>query len=117
MADRKGKKGVAGTVLVNGKRRPKNFKCISGYVVQVLQNMQIKYTQITEHKYIYRVLIILWQDDLMMGVLSVRENLQFSAALRLPSHMTRRQRRERVERVIKELDLQSCADTKVSISK
>jgi len=53
----------------------------------------------------------------MMGVLSVRENLQFSAALRLPFHMTRRQRRERVERVIKELNLQSCADTKVSIFK
>ena len=53
----------------------------------------------------------------MMGILSVRENLQFSAALRLPSHMNRRQRRERVERVIKELDLQSCADTKVRIFK
>ena len=51
----------------------------------------------------------------MMGVLTVRENLQFSAAFRLPSHMTQRQRRERVERVIQELGLQNCADTKVSI--
>ena len=49
----------------------------------------------------------------MMGVLTVRENLQFSAALRLPSHMTCKQRRERVERVIEELGLQICADTKV----
>ena len=55
-----------------------------------------------------------WQDDLMMGMLSVRENLAFSAALRLPSHTTRQQRRERVENVIKELGLQSCADTKVN---
>lgn len=51
----------------------------------------------------------------MMGSLSVRENLQFSAALRLPSHTTRQQRRERVERVIEELGLQSCANTKVRV--
>ena len=50
LADRKGKKGVAGTVLVNGKRRPKNFKCISGYVVQVLQ---YKHVQIQHPEYIY----------------------------------------------------------------
>ena len=37
MADHKGKKGVSGTVLVNGKRLPRNFKCISGYVVQVIR--------------------------------------------------------------------------------
>ena len=49
-----------------------------------------------------------------MGTLTVRENLQFSAALRLPSHMTSSQRKERVEKVIAELGLQSCANTKVS---
>ena len=53
------------------------------------------------------------QDDVVLGTLSVRENLQFSAALRLPSHMTRQQRKDRVERVIEELRLQNCADTKV----
>ena len=35
LADRKGKNGVSGTVLINGRRRPKNFKCVAGYVVQV----------------------------------------------------------------------------------
>ena len=48
-----------------------------------------------------------------MGTLTVRENLQFSAALRLPSDMTRRQRMKRVEEVINELGLQLCANTKV----
>ena len=48
-----------------------------------------------------------------MGTLSVRENLHFSAALRLPSSTTRQQRAERVKMVIKELGLQYCADTKV----
>ena len=53
----------------------------------------------------------------MLGTLTVRENLQFSAALRLPSHTTLKQRRERVEKVIKELGLQSCAGTKVNTNK
>ena len=49
----------------------------------------------------------------MLGTLSVRENLQFSANLRLPAHLTQQQRRERVDRVIEELGLQACANTKV----
>ena len=49
-----------------------------------------------------------------MGTLTVRENLHFSAALRLPSHTTCKQRKERVEKVIDELGLTKCADTKVS---
>ena len=48
-----------------------------------------------------------------MGTLSVRENLHFSAALRLPSHMTHIQRKERVEKIIDELGLTNCANTKV----
>ena len=53
------------------------------------------------------------QDDVVMGTLSVRENLQFSATLRLPAHMTRIQRKQRVEGVIETLGLYRCADTKV----
>ena len=55
------------------------------------------------------------QDDaaVVMGTLSVRENLHFSAALRLPSHTTWEQRKLRVEKVINELGLSGCSDTKV----
>ena len=35
LAGRKNKKGLMGTVLINGQEQPRNFKCISGYVVQV----------------------------------------------------------------------------------
>ena len=58
---------------------------------------------------------LLSQDDVVMGTLSVRENLHFSAALRLPSHMTFKQRKERVQRVIEELGLERCASTKVNV--
>ena len=52
-----------------------------------------------------------------MGTLSIRENLHFSAALRLPSHMTFKQRKERVETVIEKLGLKACADQRVSHTK
>ena len=35
LADRKDKSGRTGKVLVNGQRKPKNFKTTVGYVVQV----------------------------------------------------------------------------------
>lgn len=50
-----------------------------------------------------------------MGTLSVRENLAFSANLRLSnSRFTQEQRNEKVTQVINQLGLQDCADTKVS---
>ena len=35
LAGRKNKKGLQGTVLINGEDQSRNFKYISGYVVQV----------------------------------------------------------------------------------
>ncbi len=46
LADRKNKANVTGTVLVNGKRRPANFRGIVGYVVQV------RYTYIISSPYV-----------------------------------------------------------------
>nr|QHX41460.1 ATP-binding cassette sub-family G member 2 [Halisarca dujardinii] len=80
------KRAISGEVLLDGHKLPKNYKCSSGYVVQ---------------------------DDVVMGTLTVRENLSFSAALRLPSRYSFKQRREAVTTVIDELSLQDCADTKV----
>lgn len=48
-----------------------------------------------------------------MGGLTVRENFAFSAALRLPSHVSKTEKKERIENVISELGLNACADTKV----
>ena len=50
---------------------------------------------------------------MLMGTLTVRENLQFSAALRLPKTYSHTDRRLVVEEVIKELGLTQCASTKV----
>jgi len=49
-----------------------------------------------------------------MGTLTVRENLMFSANMRLPNSLSWKDKRQRVEEAIEELSLASCADTKVS---
>ena len=49
-----------------------------------------------------------------MGTLTVRENLTFSAALRLPSYLSFKQQKEKVDSVIEELGLTDCQHTKVS---
>lgn len=86
LAARKDPRGLSGDVLINGAPQPANFKCSSGYVVQ---------------------------DDVVMGTLTVRENLQFSAALRLPTTMKNHEKNERINMIIKELGLNKVADSKV----
>ena len=48
-----------------------------------------------------------------MGTLSVKENLYFSASLRLPSSISWAEKKQRVEKVIDQLGLKNCANTKV----
>ncbi|XP_064633854.1 broad substrate specificity ATP-binding cassette transporter ABCG2-like [Lineus longissimus] len=86
LADRKDRSGLEGNVLIDGHRMPDDFKCRSGYVVQ---------------------------DDLIMGTLTVRENLHFSAAMRLSSDISAKEREDRVNAIIAELNLEKCADTKI----
>nr|XP_021144741.1 ATP-binding cassette sub-family G member 2 isoform X2 [Columba livia] len=86
LAARKDPRGLSGDILINGAPQPVNFKCTSGYVVQ---------------------------DDVVMGTLTVRENLKFSAALRLPKSVKEQEKNERVNQVIKELGLTKVADSKV----
>ncbi|XP_074010529.1 broad substrate specificity ATP-binding cassette transporter ABCG2 [Numenius arquata] len=86
LAARKDPHGLSGDILINGVAQPANFKCTSGYVVQ---------------------------DDVVMGTLTVRENLKFSAALRLPRSVKEQEKNERVNQIINELGLSKVADSKV----
>ncbi|XP_077207207.1 broad substrate specificity ATP-binding cassette transporter ABCG2-like isoform X2 [Paroedura picta] len=86
LAARKDPAGLSGDVLIDGTQQPPNFKCISGYVVQ---------------------------DDVVMGTMTVRENLLFSAALRLPNSISFPEKEERVTQIIHELGLSKVADSKV----
>ncbi|KAM3398496.1 ABC transporter G family member 15 isoform X1 [Capsicum galapagoense] len=51
------------------------------------------------------------QEDVLMGTLTVRETIQYSAQLRLPSNMTRQEVKEIVDNVISEMGLEDCSET------
>jgi ABC-type multidrug transport system ATPase subunit len=55
------------------------------------------------------------QDDLFIGLLTVREQLIFQAMLRMDRTITLEQRVMRVEEVIMELGLTKCALTKIGV--
>jgi ATP-binding cassette subfamily G (WHITE) protein 2 len=50
-----------------------------------------------------------------MGLLTVRENIYFSASLRLPSSMSSEEKAQKVDKLIDELGLAKVADSKVSV--
>lgn len=51
--------------------------------------------------------------DIISGILSVRENLMFSANVRLPRSITKNQRIELVNKILQDLNLEKCADTQI----
>ncbi|XP_064992709.1 ABC transporter G family member 26-like [Musa acuminata AAA Group] len=53
------------------------------------------------------------QDDVLFPQLTVEETLVFSAFLRLPTEMSRKEKYLRVDRIIKELSLERCRHTRV----
>uniref|UniRef100_A0A3B3V2D2 ATP binding cassette subfamily G member 2 (JR blood group) n=1 Tax=Poecilia latipinna TaxID=48699 RepID=A0A3B3V2D2_9TELE len=87
LAGRKDPLGLSGDVLVDGAPQPPNFKCLSGYVVQ---------------------------EDVVMGTLTVRQNLSFSAALRLPASVPQSEKEAQVDHLLRELCLTKVADTKLT---
>lgn len=78
---------MEGRVLVDGKVVTSDLRLSSAYVVQ---------------------------DDVLMGTLSVRENLLFSANLRLdPKQHSSEEKKKRVISIIQDLGLEDCANTKI----
>ncbi len=54
------------------------------------------------------------QDDAsLLPYLTVRETLEFAAALRLPSSMSKKQKHHKADEVMKKMGLRDCADTLV----
>ncbi|OBS75731.1 hypothetical protein A6R68_17818, partial [Neotoma lepida] len=85
LAARKDPRGLSGDILINGKPRPAHFKCTSGYVPQ---------------------------NDVVMHTVTVRENIEFSAALRLPMTITRDEKRRRINEVLELLHLNEQSNVK-----
>ncbi|KAH1224249.1 ABC transporter G family member 15 [Glycine max] len=58
----------------------------------------------------YGVVAYVTQEDIMLGTLTVRETISYSANLRLPSTMTKEEVNDIIEGTIMEMGLQDCAD-------
>lgn len=54
--------------------------------------------------------------DILCGTLTVRENLMFSANIRLPRSFSSQVKLDRVNKIITDLDLESCVDTLIGTS-
>ncbi|KAK9457864.1 P-loop containing nucleoside triphosphate hydrolase protein [Dipodascopsis uninucleata] len=80
------KYSLSGSILVGGHQASPNvLRSICSYVTQ--------------------------DDEGYLPALTVRETLRFAAELRLPSFMTRREKHQRVEELIRMMGLHDCADT------
>jgi len=55
------------------------------------------------------------QDDLFIGTLTVREHLNFQAAVRMDRHVPHEERMQRVEEVMRELGLKKCEKTLIGV--
>jgi ABC-type multidrug transport system ATPase subunit/ABC-type multidrug transport system permease subunit len=86
LAHRKKRGTVTGSVLIDGKEIDTSFRRKSGYV---------------------------FQDDILMGTLTVRECLTFAANLRLPDAVSKQEKRKRVQAILEELGIDHVADVKV----
>ncbi len=84
LAVRKDPKGLFGEIFLDGLPLTSSCKFQIGYVVQ---------------------------DDIPCCTLTIRENIMFSANIRFPSNVSLKERKRRVEQVIRELGLELRADT------
>ncbi|KAL0460945.1 UNVERIFIED_CONTAM: ABC transporter G family member 15 [Sesamum latifolium] len=61
----------------------------------------------------YGVVAYVTQEDVLLGTLTVRETLTYSAHLRLPTSMTKEEIKDVIEGTIMEVGLHDCADRQV----
>ncbi|WCJ42026.1 ABC-2 type transporter family protein [Euphorbia peplus] len=74
---------------------------------------KITYNEIPYNAALKRRIGFVTQDDVLLPQLTVEETLVFAAFLRLPGNMSRQQKYNRVEMIIKELGLERCRQTRV----
>ncbi|XP_070561228.1 uncharacterized protein [Ptychodera flava] len=65
------------------------------------------------NKNLRRKICYVLQDDIFFNTLTLREQLVYTARLRLPSSMSDSERKRKVEEVVDILDIRKCLDTKI----
>ena len=86
LAARKDRRLLEGRVLINGRPTPEYFRCMTGYVTQNVH---------------------------LQDMVTVRESIYYSANLRLPSSVSRKEKRDRVQNVIDSLGLTRVSESRI----
>ncbi|XP_057725510.1 ABC transporter G family member 26-like [Arachis stenosperma] len=88
------------------------LKVIGG---RLLENVKgnITYNDVRFNPAIKRRIGFVTQEDVLFPQLTIEETLIFSAFLRLPTNMSKKQKYAKVENTIKELGLERCCHTKI----
>ncbi|KAL8614193.1 hypothetical protein ACOMHN_026410 [Nucella lapillus] len=78
---------------------------------EALQGGSVRVNGAPLHKAVKRRLSYVLQDDAFFANLTLRETLSFTAMLRLPESMTRREKMDKMDAIIDQLDIRKCLDT------
>jgi ATP-binding cassette subfamily G (WHITE) protein 1 len=98
-----GSSGAGKTSLLNAVGGEASGGTLSGRITVNGQSIALEHMR--------RLRAFVFQDDVMLGTMTVREVITMSARLRLPESMSLAQKEERVSQVIKILHLENCAET------
>ena len=95
---------LEGEMMVNGKPREKNWKGISGYVLQddVKEKKKKKILNLNQINFSS------FEKKFLHGDLTVYQNLWYAAQFKLPSTLSVEEKRNRVDHLITKLGLDSC---------
>ncbi|KAL5993358.1 ABC transporter G member 11 [Asimina triloba] len=108
---------LSGTILLNGRKAKLNFgTAVSGIPPSsstLFRNRRLPSSPIDRTIIALRSQAYVTQDDNLIGTLTVRETISYSARLRLPGNMPRSEKQALVESTIIEMGLQDCADTAI----
>jgi ABC-type multidrug transport system ATPase subunit len=67
--------------------------------------------QVVDPRDLKKVTAFVFQDDVIMETMTVREAIEMSALLRLPKSITRAERKKKVDALLRELQLEKCQNT------
>jgi ABC-type multidrug transport system ATPase subunit len=82
-------------------------RTLNGFTGDIWINNQ-RYEKSMKHKFAYVL-----QQDIFFENLTVKQQLTFTALLRLPNNLTRQNKLVQVEEIIEQLHLQDCANTPI----
>ena len=110
LAHRKSTGTITGDILCNGVKWESNdYKCVHECCVSLLSAPLIR-ASVCAFCGCRNVIGYVQQQDVHIGTTTVREALEFAAALRLPAVVTAEQRKAMVNEVLEMLDLMNVAD-------